>query len=196
VFGIVKKLYDWVLSWYNSRWAVPFLSGLSFSEAIFFPVPPDVLLIALCLGNPSRSFFFAFITSLFSVLGGIGGYLIGHFFWEATQNFFFSYVFSPEAFQKVSDLYNQNAFWAVFLAGFTPIPYKVFTVSAGVFSINFPIFVFASAISRSMRFFLLATLIFFFGERVKEFIEKYFNILTIVFSILLVGGFFLLKLLR
>ena len=196
MFGFVRKLYDWVLSWSETRWAVPALSALAFSEAIFFPVPPDVLLISLCLGTPSRSFFFAFVSSVFSVLGGICGYVVGHFFWEATRDFFLSWVFSPEAFQRVAELYNENAFFAVFLAGFSPIPYKVFTVSAGVFSINFPVFVIASAVSRSMRFFLVSGLIFLFGEKIKLFIEKYFNLLTLIFSVLLIGGFLVLKFLK
>jgi membrane protein YqaA with SNARE-associated domain len=193
MFGIVKRIYDWVLSWANSKWSHVALALNSFSESIFFPVPPDVLLMALCIGKPKRALYFATITSIFSVLGGIGGYILGKFFWEVTKDFFLKYVFSVETFMKVSELYNQNAFIAVFTAGFTPIPYKVFTISAGVFSINFPIFIIASLISRSARFFIVSTLIFFFGERVKVFIEKYFNILTIIFSVLLILGFIAIK---
>jgi len=193
MFGILKRIYDWVLSWANSKWSHVALALNSFSESIFFPVPPDVLLMALCLGKPKRALYFATITSIFSVLGGIGGYILGKFFWEVTKDFFLKYVFSVETFMKVSELYNQNAFIAVFTAGFTPIPYKVFTISAGVFSINFPIFIIASLISRSARFFIVSTLIFFFGERVKVFIEKYFNILTIIFSVLLILGFIAIK---
>jgi membrane protein YqaA with SNARE-associated domain len=193
MFGILKRIYDWVLSWANSKWSHVALALNSFSESIFFPVPPDVLLMALCLGKPKRALYFATITSIFSVLGGIGGYILGKFFWEVTKDFFLKYVFSVETFMKVSELYNQNAFVAVFTAGFTPIPYKVFTISAGVFSINFPIFIIASLISRSARFFIVSTLIFLFGERVKVFIEKYFNILTIIFSALLILGFIAIK---
>jgi membrane protein YqaA with SNARE-associated domain len=193
MFGILKRIYDWVLSWANSKWSHVALALNSFSESIFFPVPPDVLLMALCLGKPKRALYFATITSIFSVLGGIGGYILGKFFWEVTKDFFLKYVFSVETFMKVSELYNQNAFIAVFTAGFTPIPYKVFTISAGVFSINFPIFIIASLISRSARFFIVSTLIFFFGQRVKVFIEKYFNILTIIFSALLILGFIAIK---
>jgi membrane protein YqaA with SNARE-associated domain len=193
MFGIVKRIYDWVLSWANSKWSHVALALNSLSESIFFPVPPDVLLMALCLGKPKRALYFATITSIFSVLGGIGGYILGKFFWEVTKDFFLKYVFSVETFMKVSELYNQNAFIAVFTAGFTPIPYKVFTISAGVFSINFPVFIIASLISRSARFFIVSTLIFFFGERVKVFIEKYFNILTIIFSALLILGFIAIK---
>ncbi|MDT7907601.1 MAG: VTT domain-containing protein [Candidatus Calescibacterium sp.] len=193
MFGILKRIYDWVLSWANSKWSHVALALNSFSESIFFPVPPDVLLMALCLGKPKRALYFATITSIFSVLGGIGGYILGKFFWEVTKDFFLKYVFSVETFMKVSELYNKNAFIAVFTAGFTPIPYKVFTISAGVFSINFPIFIIASLISRSARFFIVSTLIFFFGERVKVFIEKYFNIFTIIFSALLILGFIAIK---
>jgi membrane protein YqaA with SNARE-associated domain len=193
MFGILKRIYDWVLSWANSKWSHVALALNSFSESIFFPVPPDVLLMALCLGKPKRALYFATITSIFSVLGGIGGYILGKFFWEVTKGFFLKYVFSVETFMKVSELYNQNAFIAVFTAGFTPIPYKVFTISAGVFSINLLTFIIASLISRSARFFIVSTLIFFFGQRVKVFIEKYFNILTIIFSALLILGFIAIK---
>lgn len=193
VFGLARKTYEWVTSWANSKWSQVALALNSFSESIFFPIPPDVLLMSLSLGKPKRALYFAAITSIFSVVGGIGGYVLGKFFWEATKDFFLNYVFSIEAFTKVSELYNKNAFLAVFTAGFTPIPYKVFTITAGVFSINLPTFVIASAISRSARFFLISTLIFFFGEKVKVFIEKYFNLLTIIFTVLLILGFIIVK---
>ncbi len=193
MFSVLRRLYEWVLSWSDTKWGAHALSGVAFTESVFLPVPPDVLLISLSLGKPKKSFFYAFLCSAFSVMGGVAGYIIGYFFWSLTHDFFFTYVFSEEAFRKVAELYDRYSFFAVFTAGFTPIPYKVFTVSAGVFSINFIAFFLASLISRSLRFFLVSSLIYFFGEKISSFIDRYFNILTIVFTALLIGGFILLK---
>ncbi len=189
----IRALYDWVLHWAETPYGTPALGTLAFAESSFFPIPPDVLLIALALGKPRRSFWYALIAAICSIVGGVAGYAIGAGLWGLVQEFFFSYVFSEQVFRKVSDIYNTWAFWAVFTAGFTPIPYKVFTIAAGVCSINLPMFILASAISRSARFFLVAALIFFFGPPIKKFIDKYFNILVIVFTVLLIGGFVFIK---
>ncbi len=189
----LKRLYDWVLTWANTRWAVPALFILAFAESSFFPVPPDVLLIALAMSIPGRSFYYALMCSLGSVLGGAVGYLIGYYFMEAIGfKIIEIYGFSSQ-WEYVGELYNQYAAWAVGIAGFTPIPYKVFTIAGGAFQISFPVFLIASAVSRSARFFIVAGLIYLFGPPIKKFIDKYFNILAIVFVILLVGGFVLIK---
>jgi len=189
----VRRLYDWVLSFERSRHAARALFLLAFAESSFFPVPPDVLLITLSMSAPARALRYALVCSLGSVLGGIAGYGIGWLFWTEVQGFFFTYVFSVEVFEKVANLYNTYAFWAVFAAGFTPIPYKVFTIAGGVFEISFPVFVVASAVSRSARFFLVAYVVKVAGPPAKVFIDKYFNWLSIAFVILLIGGFFLVK---
>ena len=189
----MRRLYDWVLHWADTPYATAALAILAFAESSFFPVPPDVLLIALCLGLPSRSFYFAAVSSIASVAGGIAGYLIGWLLWEQVSDFFFGYVFSQHAFERVSLLYQDNAFWAVFTAGFTPIPYKVFTIAGGVFQIDFREFLVASALGRSGRFFIVGGLIRVFGPPVKVFIDKYFNLLSIVFVVLLLGGFLLVR---
>ena len=193
---MLRKTYDWVLLWAQTPYGAPALFVLSFAESSFFPVPPDVLLIALALSMPSRALFFAAICSVASILGGIAGYGIGWGLWEVVQNFFFDYIpgFSHHAFEKIREKYDLYSFWVVFTAGFTPIPYKVITISAGVFKINFPVFVLASAISRSARFFLVGWLIYKFGAPVKDFIDRYFSILTIVFVLLLIMGFAAVKL--
>ena len=115
--------------------------------------------------------------------------------WEAVGGYFFRYVpsFSPEAFARVSNVYDEYNFWVVFTAGFTPIPYKLITIGAGVFNINFAIFFLASILSRSARFFLVAALIRRFGPQIKDFIDRYFNLLSILFMVLLIGGFVLFK---
>ena len=129
------------------------------------------------------------------VLGGMGGYGIGMVLWEGVSGYFYAYVpgFTPQVFHQVQNLFSTYDFWAIFAAGFTPIPYKVFTIGAGVFDINFPVFVLASTVGRSLRFFLVAWLIFRFGPAMRAFIEKYFNLLTIVFVVLLVGGFIVIR---
>lgn len=197
--NIVKRLYDWMLSWGDSRWGALALFLFAFAESSFFPIPPDVLLIALCLGAVARSFRFAAICTAGSILGAMVGYAIGYFVWQnaageytALAHFFFNHVFSVEAFEKVGALYDQYNFWIVFTAGFTPLPYKIFTITGGLFHINFVMFVVASIISRGLRFFLIGGLIWKFGAPIKTFIDKYFNLLAIAFTVLLVGSFFLL----
>jgi len=192
---LMRRLYDWVLHWADTPYGAPALFLLAFAESSFFPIPPDVLLLALCISVPLRSFRFALIASLGSVLGGVLGYGIGFGLWEMVSAYFYRYVpgFSEAAFSRVQHLFATYDFWTVFAAGFTPIPYKVITIGAGVFRINFPVFVIASVISRSLRFFLVAGLIYRYGPAVRSFIEKYFNILSIVFMFLLIGGFLVIR---
>jgi membrane protein YqaA with SNARE-associated domain len=190
-----RRLYEWTIHWARTPMAVQALALIAFAESSFFPVPPDVLLIAMCIARPRRSYYYAAVCTAFSVLGGMLGYLIGYAVWEGVGPFFFSYIpgFTEGAFNKVASLYRENAFWTVFTAGFTPIPYKVFTITGGVCKISFPALVAASTLGRAGRFFLVGGLIYFFGEPVRVFIEKYLGWLTIAFAILLIGGFLLIK---
>ena len=194
--GPVRRLYDWVLHWAETPYGTPALFVLALAESSFFPIPPDPLLIALCLGAAKRSLRFAAIATGASVIGGVIGYGIGAGAWHVVGDWFFQYVpgVSPDAFARVQGLYDRWDFWAVFLAGLLPIPYKVFTLSAGVFSINFPVFFVASVLSRGLRFFVLAGLIYRFGRPIEGFIDRYFNLLAWVFGILLVAGFLVIKL--
>ncbi|MEQ9617907.1 MAG: YqaA family protein [Deltaproteobacteria bacterium] len=190
---MIRKLYDWVLGWANTRYAVPALAVASFLESSFFPVPPDTLLMALSLGKPERAFWYAAVCSVMSVLGGILGYFIGWGIWELVSGYFFTYVFSQDTFLYVSGKYEENAFLTILGAAFTPIPYKVFTIAAGVFKIHLLVLIAASVIGRSARFFIEAGLIHFYGARIKSFIDKYFNLLVTLFFILLVLGFVAVK---
>ena len=199
-----RRLYDWVLHWSETKYGLPALFILSLSESSFFPIPPDVLLIALALGMQSKALYFAFICSMASILGGMLGYAIGYFTWwnnigeySSVALFFFNHIpgFSTELFTAIQQKFDLYNFFIVFTAGFTPIPFKIITISAGAFNINFPMFVIASTISRSARFFLVAFLIKKYGKPITAFIDKYFNILSIVFTIVLIGGFFALKVL-
>ncbi len=193
--GFVRRLYDWVLHWAETPSGPTALAALSAAEASFFPIPPDPLLMALCLGAIKRSLRFAAIATAASVVGGIAGYLIGAGAWQAIGGFFFEYVpgVTPEAFQGIQEFYDRYDFWAIFLAGLTPIPYKVFTLSAGVFSINFPVFVLASILSRGLRFFAEAGLIYWFGPSISRFIDRYFNLLAWLFGALIILGFLVVK---
>ena len=190
---LIRKLYDWVLQWATTSYALPVLFIISFVESSFFPIPPDILLIAMVVASPVGWFRFACVCSVGSVLGGMFGYLIGYQFMDLIGDRIVAFYHFQEKWDKIGLLYDKYNAWAVAMAGFTPLPYKVFTLSAGAFKINFPIFVLASAISRSARFFLVAALMYKFGPSFKILIEKYFNIFTIVFMILLVLGFFILK---
>lgn len=193
LMAAVRRLYDWVLHWAETPHGTLALFLLAFAESSFFPVPPDVLLIALCIGRPDRSLRFAAVCSVASVLGGMAGYGIGVFASDLGQSivawFGESYLAQAEA------AFSAYGAWAVGTAGFTPIPYKVFTISAGVFheQVPFGAFVLASVLSRSARFFLVAALIRAFGRPVKAFVDRWFNLLTVVFLVLLVGGFVVAK---
>tara|TARA_B100000003_G_scaffold205612_1_gene219536 strand:+ start:417 stop:1037 length:621 start_codon:yes stop_codon:yes gene_type:complete len=199
-----RDVYNWVISLSDKPNGSRSLALISFSEASFFPIPPDILLIPLCLGNRNNALKFSLVCSIFSVLGAILGYYIGKLLWwdvpglhySNLANLFFEYVpgINENGFLKIKNLYDNWNFWIVFTAGFTPIPFKLITISAGTFNINFIMFVIASVISRSARFFIVASLIRVFGEPIRNFIENYFNLLAIIFTILLIGGFILIKL--
>lgn len=190
---MLRKLYDWVLHWSQSRHAALALFIIAFVESSVFPIPPDVLLIAMTVSDRDRWLRHAGVCLAGSVLGGMLGYWIGWGFWHALSPWFFSHVFSEDLFLKVQQLYQTYDFWAVFAAALTPIPYKVFTIAGGVCQINFPVFILASILGRGGRFFLVAGLLRVFGARIRSFIDRYFNLLTVLFLLLLVGGFLLVK---
>ncbi len=246
-----KYIYDWALHWANTPYGNIALILMAFAESSFFPIPPDVLLIALIIalnektvvniGLPilenksflekirlisiffknvllfilknlikllktfpsGKAFKYALHCSIASVFGGCFGYLIGKFLWYSGDDFsglavfFFNHIpgFTTDLFDKIKLWYANYDFWIIFIAGFTPIPYKIFTIAAGVCKINIFTFIIASVISRSARFFLVSFILWLFGPKIKEFIDKYFNILTVIFMILLVLGFAVVKLL-
>ena len=198
----VRRIYDWVLSWAETPYGGVALFILAFAESSFFPIPPDALLIALVLGASTKAFKYASTCTIASITGALLGYAIGHFAWWTSSGdfttiagFFFAHVpgFTHELFYRVQRLYDKWNFWIIFTAGFTPLPYKVFTISAGAFKINLPMFIIASVVSRGARFFLVSALIWKFGPSIKTFIDKYFNILAVTFTVLLIGGFIVVK---
>jgi membrane protein YqaA with SNARE-associated domain len=184
----------WVEGYADKPYAAWALFLIAFAESSFFPIPPDVLLIALAVSVPKKAFRYAAVCSAGSVLGGMFGYLIGYQFFDLVGSRIIAFYGVAEQYEKVRLLYEENAFSAIAIAGFTPIPYKVFTIAAGAFHIPFMTLVTASILSRSARFFLVASLFYFFGAPIKAFIDRYFEILTVVFSVLLVLGFVVVRL--
>lgn len=183
-----KKYVACTISWF-----MPFGSvGLfiwSFMESSFFPIPPDVLLMVLCFKKPSLSLWFAFICTLGSVVGAIFGYYIGKYGGRPLLD----KLFKQEKILVIEKYYQKYDVWAVGIAGFTPIPYKVFTISSGVFHMDLMRFIIVSVLSRGARFFMVAGFIYIFGETIKPFIDKYFELLTLLFAVLLIGSFYVLK---
>ncbi len=187
--NVVRRLYHWTVGWAERPGGTWALFAIAFAESSVFPVPPDVLLIALCVGAPRSAFRFALVCSAGSVLGGVAGWIIGTAAWHVARPFFIPWVFGQGTFDHVQALYSDNAFLAILTAAFTPIPYKVFTVAAGVFGVSLQTLVIASAIGRSARFFAVATVLYLFGAQVRTLIERYFDLLTWALLALGVAGF-------
>ena len=190
----MDSIHEWMsqmLGWVEAFAQTPYggwaLFGISFAESSFFPIPPDALLIPLCLGNPENAFWFATVCSVGSILGGVVGYGIGFYGGRPVLRRFFS----QKKIEAVSAYYDRYNAWATGVAGLTPLPYKLFTISGGAFTINFKIFLLASVISRSLRFFAVAGVVYLLGPAAKQFIQDYLAWLTIAFVILLVAGFLL-----
>ncbi|QNN20888.1 DedA family protein [Planctomycetales bacterium ZRK34] len=197
-WAIHRHLYDWVLSFAHHKHSTTALGVLSFAESSFFPIPPDVLLGPLCLGHRRKAMWFALICTIASVAGGVVGYAIGHYAWEALSGVMYQYVpgFTEEKFELVERWYDQWGIWVLFAAAFTPIPFKVFTIAGGVFAQPLLPFVMVSFVGRGMRFFLVAGIFWWIGPKAVPFIDKYFNWLCVVFVLLLIGGFFVLRLMH
>ena len=192
-FTWVRSLYDWVVGLSERPNAVRTLFVIAFAESSFFPIPPDVLLIPLAIGVPRRALRFAALCTVGSSLGALVGYFLGLEFYEAIGQRIVAFYSAGEQYERVQALYQRWDVVAIALAGFTPIPFKIFTITAGVFKINLITFTIVVLLSRGARFFLLGGLIWRFGPSIRNFVDRYFNLLVILFSILLVGGFFIVK---
>ncbi len=184
-------LYEKVMSWAKHSHAEYYLSGLSFAESSFFPIPPDVMLMPMALATPNRAWFFALITTLASVLGGILGYMIGMFAYELVQPLLEGQW--SEYYHITQKWFNEWGFWAIFIAGFSPIPYKVFTITAGILSMSFIPFIIASGIGRGGRFFLVAGLMRWGGKSMEQMLKKYIDIIGWLVIILAIIFYLLLR---
>lgn len=190
-WAIHRRIYDWVLSFANHKHSTTALFCISFAESSFFLVPPDVLLGPLCLGNRKKSMWFAFVTTLGSVLGAFLGYLIGYAFIN-----FALYIpgVTVEGIEWLRGEFVERGHFYVFIAALTPIPFKLLTITAGSAQMNLLVFTLACVFGRSLRFFAVAGLFWWIGPKAVPLIDKYFNLLCVVFVILLVAGFVLVKL--
>ena len=188
---ILRDLIEWTTSWATTPYGGVALFAIAFAESSFFPVPPDVLLIPLALAKTSWALLFAAVATLGSLAGGILGYFIG----DKGGRPLLKRFFKPEKVALVQDYYRRYDVWAVGIAGFTPIPYKLFSISAGAFGLDLKRFVLASIVGRGGRFFLVGLAILVFGESVKAFLDEYFDFAVIAFAILFIGGFYAINVL-
>jgi len=216
--AIHRRMYDWVLNWANTPYGLTALVIISFTESSFFPIPPDILLMPLVLAAPRKWWKIALLCTVASVLGGIFGYGIGVFAWESAGKWIVEGllgvtltqvdgrmdialpIYLVENFEallggaymfQVYDTWNA---WIVGIFGLTPLPYKLVTVTAGVARVDLMVFILASIVARGFRFFTVALILSWIGEPAKAFIDKHFNLLTIGFVLLLIGGFAVIKL--
>jgi len=190
---VIRALYDWTMSLAAHRHALWALAVISFIESSFFPIPPDVLMIAMIVATPRRAFLIAAVCTLASVAGGAFGYLIGAQFYEQLGRPVLEALGKAEAMDAFNIRFNDFGFWAVLVAGLTPFPYKVITIMSGWTGMPFLTFMATSLLARGLRFFVVAALLWRYGEPIRAFIEKRLGLMFVVFCLLLFGGFFLLR---
>ncbi len=186
---MLRGLYDWTLSLAGHPRALWFLAFIAFIESSVFPIPPDILIIPMVLAIPSRAWLIALIATVSSVLGGIAGYMIGAFAFEAIGQPILESLGKAESMAEFNERFNDFGFMAVLIAGLTPFPYKVITIMSGWTGLPIMTFIATSIIARGLRFFVLAGLLWKFGAPIKVFIEKYLGLLFTLFVIMLIGGF-------
>jgi membrane protein YqaA with SNARE-associated domain len=186
---MMRRLYDWIMELAASDRAPSALFWVSFIESSFFPIPPDVMLIPMAIANRAKAWWYATIATVGSVVGGLLGYVIGYLLFDLVGKPILNLYGYTDKFQEFAAQYNEYGAWIVFMAGLTPFPYKVITIASGTTSMNILLFVVASIAGRAGRFFAVAGLLYFFGQPIRTFIERYFGILTVLFFVLLLGGF-------
>lgn len=192
---MLTRLYHWMLAKAAHRHADRWLGVISFMESSFFPIPPDALLVPMCLAQPKRAFYYAFVCTAASVLGALLGYAIGYFLFDTIGQSILGLYGLEDKYATFADAFNDQGWIIVFLAGFTPLPFKVITIAAGATAMPLYILVGASIVSRSARFFLEAALLWKFGEPMKRIIDRHFALITTLGGILLVGGFLAISML-
>ena len=192
--NLLRSLYNWTLKKAEHKYSSWVLSIVSFAESSFFPIPPDVLLIPMIIAKRTKAWTYAFICTLSSVFGGVVGYAIGFFLFNSIGILIVEFYHLTNSFNTFENYYKEYGMLIVLGAGFTPFPFKFITIASGVFSLNIFLFIFTAFIARGFRFYLLAILLFIFGEKIKFLIDKYFNILAVLFFILLIVSFMLIKL--
>ena len=191
---MLRRLYDWTMSLAGHRHAKLALASVAFAESSFFPIPPDIILIPMVLADRTKAWFFASLATITSVLGGFAGYLIGFYLFDVVGKPLLDFYGYGGAFDDFAERYNVYGAWIVFIAGVTPFPYKVITIASGVTALDPITFGIASVLARALRFFFVCGLLYFFGPTIRTFIEKYLGLLAVIFVVMLVGGFALVKL--
>lgn len=189
----MKSIYDWCMKLVSGRYALPALCAVSFVESSFFPIPPDLFLIPLILARRTEAFKIALYTTIASVIGGVFGYGIGYYLYDTVGIAILNFFHYAQKFEEFRHLYNEWGAWIVFGAGITPFPYKIITIASGVTHLNLVVFMVASIIARGLRFFLIAGLLWKYGTPMKTYIEKNLGWLSVLFFVLLIGGFALIK---
>lgn len=190
---MLRRLYEWMLDKAGHRYAPRWLAGIAFAESSFFPIPPDAMLIPMCLARPAKAFYYAFVCTVASVVGALAGYAIGFFLLETVGEPILRFYGLTHPFEQFAGDFNEQGWIIVLLAGFTPLPFKVITIAAGATAMPLHILIFASIIARAARFFLVAALLWRFGAPMKRIIERHFALLTTLVGIVGVGGFVAVK---
>ena len=191
---LLRYLYNWTLSKAEHKYSSWILSLVSFTESSFFHIPPDILIIPMIIARRTKAWIYAFICTLSSVLGGVIGYAIGYFFFNSIGILIIEAYGLTNSFESFENYYNKYGILIVLGGGFTPFPFKFITIASGVFNLNIFLFILTAFFASGIRFYLLAGLLFIFGKKIKKFIDQYFNILAILFFILLIGSVLLVKL--
>lgn len=190
---MIRALYNWTLRLADHPRAVPALGVVSFVESSFFPIPPDVLMIPMIIARPSRAWLIATVALVTSVLGGLFGYFIGAVLWDTVGQPILEVYGKADAAGVFAERFNQYGAWAVLIAGVTPFPFKVITITSGWTGLSLPVFIISSILARGLRFFVVAALLWKFGPPIRDFIERRLGLMFTLFTVLLVGGFVLVK---
>ncbi len=191
--SMIRKLYDWTLGLAETRYALWALAAVSFAESSVFPIPPDILMIPMIIAAPQRAWRIAGICTLASVLGGLFGYYIGYGLFETVGRPVLEFYGKLDYFEQFKSRYNEWGAWAVLIAGVTPFPFKVITITSGATGLSLPVFFASAVIARGLRFFLVAALLWKFGPPIRDFIERRLGLMFTIFCVLLLGGFALVK---
>jgi membrane protein YqaA with SNARE-associated domain len=186
---MMRRLYDWTMRMGGHGKAPHALFWVSFVESSVFPIPPDVMLVPMILAQRAKAWIYATICTVGSVIGGLAGYAIGYFLFEYLGEPILKFYGYGEKFQATADLFNEWGVWILIAKGWTPFPYKVLTIAAGAFKMSVVPFILASIVARAMRFYLVAGLLYWLGEPIRDFIERRLSLVTTVFVVVLVGGF-------
>lgn len=190
---MLRGLYEWTMRQAEGPNAIWALAAVSFIESSIFPIPPDVMLIPMILAAPHRAWWIAFVCTMASVAGGLAGYGIGYFAFETIGQPIFDFYGKGDQVAEFQAKFQEYGAWAVLIAGVTPFPYKVITIASGFAELNLGVFILSSVVARAIRFFAIAALLYWFGKPIRAFIDRWFGLLSIIFVVLLIGGFVALR---